>query len=276
MSCDNDNCNVSCTCIKGDRGPRGYKGDKGENGLDGNAGSIGPQGPQGDKGDKGNKGDIGNTGPQGPQGIQGPTGAVGPIGPQGATGNNGATGAQGPIGPIGPTGPQGTTGAVGATGQTGPAGPVGPTGPAGLTGPTGATGATGATGNDSFGPWQQLVTTIDWLAEVTPGSIEPKIRKNTNGLTLLKGAVYKEFSSVTSNDLVAVFPIGYRPISLLRFPVYFERTGGATQDTFSDNNWMTVSLETNGELRLLYAFGTGIGTHITKIDLSSIIFISEA
>lgn len=237
MSEDCKDCEAKIKLLKGPRGP------KGERGLQGERGDVGATGATGQQGQQGERGDIG---PRGFQGEQGPAGS------NGLNGGAGVQGEQGIQGLTGPTGPKGDKGDKGDTGDTGPA---------------------GADGSGAFEDWQQLVTITEWLAEVTPDSIEPKICKNPSGLTLLKGGVYKEFGGTfVGEDLVAVFPVGYRPISKLRFPVYWERTGGSAIDTITSNGFMTATLESNGELRVSVS---ALSSQTTKIDLSSIIFRSE-
>jgi hypothetical protein len=165
---------------------------------------------------------------------------------------------------------KGDRGLPGIQGEQGPQGPQGIPGPQGNDGPQGVQGPPGQDGSDAnavFGPWIGLTLQNGWGA-VTPA----EYCKNNAELAILRGRVKKTFFSPTTNDLIATLPVGYRPTADLRFPVWFDQTGG-TITSFGDNGFMVVDLNTLGELRLVTA--AGIGDSITTIDLAPIMYRAE-
>lgn len=166
---------------------------------------------------------------------------------------------------------KGDQGLPGTQGEAGPQGPQGIQGEQGPEGPQGPQGPAGNDGNDAnavFEPWINLTTQNSWGPVSTV-----EYCKNLSELALVRGRVHKTFFFPASNDLIATLPAGYRPTADLRFPVWFEVTGGSQITSFSNNGFMVVELNTLGELRLVQALTAGDSTY--TLDLAPIIYRAE-
>ena len=130
-------------------------------------------------------------------------------------------------------------------------------------------GTDGTDGSAGFNSWNNIILENDWVGE---NEVSPQYCKNNADLGLLRGGIYKDFVTNEINDLIGTLPANYRPSRYQRFPVYWKRTG-AIIESMANNGFMTVSLDTNGELRLLQATGSLKGRF--TLDLSSITYRIE-
>ena len=164
---------------------------------------------------------------------------------------------------------KGDQGLPGIPGDAGEQGAQGIQGEQGAQGDQGIQGVRGQDGTDPvFENWNDIVLENGWAALVTP-----QYCKNSNELAMLRGTLVKTFSNVSSQILIAKLPPTYRPTIDLNIPVYFQRTGGGQITAFTDNEFMTVKLNTLGELILLQA--SGFGDFQVAIDLAAITYRAE-
>jgi len=169
-------------------------------------------------------------------------------------------GDQGLPGLQGDDGIQGVQGIQGIQGIPGNDGAIGPQGPA------------GTSVDCAFEVWTTLTLDNLWTVVTTP-----EHTRNDCELALIRGRVRKEFAVSGVNDLIATLPVGYRPNTTLRLPVYWERDNGGQLTAFINNGWMTVEINNLGELKLLQYSGVvgGAGFYTVLLDLSSIVYRAE-
>jgi len=239
---------------------------------DGQRGPIGPQGP---------KGDTGATGSQGAPGPQGPNGLIGSQGPIGHAGSSayqvwlseGNVGTEavflnsliGPVGPVGPAGSSGGSGVDGVNGVDGEQGSVGPTGPTGLSayeiwlnqGNSGTEqdflDSIAQSALPTFSAWLPLPGENSWTASI--------LEYCTSGeLVMIRATVDKDFAEpgVYINDLITTLPAGLRPSQPQYFNANFDR-GSAAIGSFSNNNFSTIQVDTDGTVRIKAVVLGGFG-----------------
>lgn len=170
---------------------------------------------------------------------------------------------------------KGDRGLPGIQGEQGIQGVPGIQGADGADGIDGAQGIQGLPGDDAdvlFGAWNTLTLVNGWANNPLPSN--PEYCKNNSELALMRGAIHKTFTSVGGADLIGILPVGYRPSDVVRFPVYVQISDGGQITAFTGTKWMTVELNTLGELYLMQIIGTGDNWN-TTIDLSSITFRAE-
>ena len=134
-------------------------------------------------------------------------------------------------------------------------------------GPQGDQGDVGPAGpGATFGAWTDLSVASNSWSNVGASS---DYVQNTSGLTMLRGLITRTFSSGGNGALIAILPVGFRPTLRMKFPVYWDFSGGAIT-SFSDNAYTVVQVEVDGRVTLLKHFGS-----TTTIDLSPISFYAE-
>jgi hypothetical protein len=234
---------------------------------DGQRGPVGPQGPQGDTGA------TGATGASGPQGPAGLTGSQGPVGAKGSSAyqvwlDDGNVGTETDFlnslkGPAGPAGPAGAPGAAGTNGVNGVDGVQGSQGPAGPSGDSAYEvwlnqGNTGSEQDFLDSIAQSALPTFSSWIPITPAAgwtVLTVFEYCYSGeLVMLRGNVSKDFpDGLTVNDVIGTLPAGIRPSqpSLFQAGRYSQATSTIT--SFSSNEFATIGIYSNGEIRMLTA-----------------------
>jgi len=168
---------------------------------------------------------------------------------------------------------KGDQGLPGIQGEQGIQGVQGIQGEQGEQGDQGIQGVPGDDADALFGSWISLPLDNSWV----PSATAPEYCKNNSELALLRGSVSRDFTSNGFDSLIATLPVGYRPTTTIRIPVHFQRAAGGQVGAFTTNRFMTLELNTLGELSLMQYNGIigGLGYYTILVDLSAIMYRAE-